>query len=442
MRTVEVFIVIVILLGAITVASQFAVLPSPRLISSPGLRQLALTTLQSLDTRGDLTKTVFSNPSDPSWRDLGIALSASFPPNVVYNFTVYDIEDADGTITYSLAHSISDSEEGLGVGSESASYLVTSPDVIYRVTPHKVGEEWGKEITLYILNCEDANGWWITGYTAQSLASELYNILSPYFETTLLVNSTSDLGLLLDETSLMSENLIDAVVINTFGESVPIPTEYCEDQSREDEGYDDDEDSYALYCHTLGQRVNQYNWTWVSIVGYPFYYVSNTDQFETDHNSWGIYGMKTVRSAGINAFLQGLANQPYEYDETSITKSPDVVYLSSEALDLCDYYGIYPASYQTSTRALDSDILIDYNLEATEIFDRPSSPYQDYIPAATYSHQGGGALTAIGMTRTPDIRVSVLGLLMYYRPTLFRSEFGTSGTSRLAILQLAQLGGA
>jgi hypothetical protein len=64
-----------------------------------------------------------------------------------------------------------------------------------------------------------------------------------------------------------------------------------------------------------------------------------------------------------------------------------------------------------------------------------------YSPAATFSHTGGGALTAIGLTRIPDIRITVLDLLMYYRPQIYRSEFGASDTSRLVTLQLSQQGG-
>ena len=70
LRTVEVIIVILILAGAFIAASLFAVLPSPRQISSPDLRQLGLTTLQMLDTDKDLTETVFKDPADPSWTAL------------------------------------------------------------------------------------------------------------------------------------------------------------------------------------------------------------------------------------------------------------------------------------------------------------------------------------------------------------------------------------
>jgi len=439
MRTVEVLFVIIILLGALLMAIQFAVLPSPQQAFGTNLRELSKSTVETLDGKGILTETVFKNSSDPAWGDLQKALSASLPPNVVYNLSVYDISTSSGgVINYHLANSISDAS--FGVDSEAASLLATSPNVTFTITPEKVGEKTGENNTLYILNCNDANGWWIVGYSAQTLALDLHNLLSPYFQTTVLVNSTYELGLLLDGTLLTGgdgETVENAVVINTFGESVPIPSGYYTTV-----GYDPDATyKYAKYSWYLGQITNQYNWTWVSIVGYPFYYVTNTAYFENDHNGWGIYGMKQVNQAGVNAFLQGLSNQSYTYNATGITGRPGVVDLSSEALDLCNYYGVYPAPYQTSDRALHSSILSTHNLVATEIFDRALPPNEDYIPAATYKHTGGGALTAIGLTRTPDIRVSVLALLMYYRPAVYKSEFGASCTSRLVTLQLGQQGG-
>ena len=157
-----------------------------------------------------------------------------------------------------------------------------------------------------------------------------------------------------------------------------------------------------------------------------------------------IYGMKNVGTAGLDAFLEGLTGQSSSAPD--IMKPVNVVYLSSNAIELCNYYGIYPNQYQTSSRALKRSILVgDYGLVATELFNPPSSPNEDYIPAATYKNiEGGvgrGALSAIGLTRTPDVRMAVLALLMYYRPSVYRSEFGASGTSKLVTLQLGQQGG-
>ena len=441
MRTVEVIFVISILLGAFVISTQFAVLPSPRQAFGTNLRELAQSTLETLDSQGILTETVFENSDNPSWGNLQKALSASLPPNIVYNFTVYDLSaDAGGAVTYDVFNYISDASN-LGSGSDASSFMVTSPNVTFTQDPQKVGESTGQNITLYILNCEDANGWWITGYTGQSLATDLYTLLSPYFTNTMLVNSTSDLALLLDGTLLPDgvENVNNAVVINTFGESVPIPTDYCEGGSNQAEGFDPVNGTYAKYFHTLGSLTRHYNWTWASIVGYPFYYVTNTGYFVSDQNTFGLYGMEDVKRAGVNAFLQGLDDTGYSYDDTGIAAEVGVVQLTSEALDLCNYYGIYPGPYQSSSRALTLSIESKYHLDRfATVFDLKSSR----VAGATFKNQdGNGALTAIGLTRIPDIRVTALALLIYYRPAIYRSEFGASGTSRLVTLQLGQQGG-
>ena len=437
MRTIEVLLVIIIVTGAFIIASFFAVLPSPRQVSPLNLRRIALTTLQTLDVDYDLSETVFKNELDPAWGQLQIALSACLPPNLVFNLTVYEVQSGSATLLYRYIKSFSNAES-LGIASDSASYLVASSNVTFSVIPEKIGEH-GDGGTLYILNCSDANGWWITGYTSHSLAEDLYALLSPYFQSTIMVQTTAQLEQILNGTSLQGETLQNAVVINTFGETVPIPSGYYAT-----EGYSGG--SYAKYCYILGQKVRLYNWTWASIVGWPFYYVSNTDLFSGSQNGWGIYGMVMVSSYGLRAFLQGLDNQPYSYS-TSSTGNPGVVYLSQEAMYYCNYYGIYPSPYQTSTRALPDSILTAYHLpqsSVTYIFDKVGS----WIPGAVYRHIAAGdnkitgSLFALGLTRTPDIRLTGLGLLCAFKPKLYRSEYTASGTSRLVVLQLGQAGGA
>jgi len=439
MRTVEVLFVIVILLTAFTITTQFAVLPSPTEAFGTNLRELSQSGLETLDRQGILSATVFEDPNDEAWGDLQKAISVSIPPNMVYNLSVYDLTaNSEGIVTYELEHSISDAN--FGSASDVASLMVTSPDVTFTQDPQKVGESTGQNITLYILNCSDANGWWITGYTGQSLAADLCDLLSPYFTTTVLINSTDQLSALLDD-SLSVGNVEDAVILNTFGEAVPIPDDYCSGGSKQTEGYDpiNDGGTYARYFHTLGSLTGQYNWTWVSIVGWPFYYVTNTNFFVGQQNTYGIYGMEDVRTSGINAFLQGLDNRPYSYDTTGIAAGVGVVEFTPEALDSCNYYGIFPSPYQTASRALTQSIETDYNLQrCATIFNLKNSR----VPAATFKHQdGNGALMAIGLTRIPDIRITAIGLLMYYNPIIYRTEFGASGTSRLVTLQLGQQGG-
>jgi hypothetical protein len=431
MRTIEILLVIIIMIGAFTIASFFAVLPQPQQVSPMNLRRLSLTTLEMLDTNYNLSGTVFKPLNDPAWNQLQIALSASLPTGIVYNLTVYQVLTS-GTQLYTPIKSISN-VQSLGVGSDSSTYLATSSNVTFNAVAEKIGSQGGGG-TLYILNCSDTNGWWITGYTVQSLAQDFYNLLSPYFQRTIMVQTTAQLGQILNNTALQGEKLRNATIINTCGEALPIPSGYYATQ-----GYDSQHTSYAKYCNILGQKVRQYNWTWVSIVGYPLYYVSNTGLFSTQQNSWGIYGMKMVDAAGLNAFLQGIDGQSYTYDNTWITGSPGLVYLSSNASYYCNYYGIYPSPYQTATRALPDSIRTTYHLTAASLI---FNEVNNWIAGAVYKNRVSGSFLALGLARTPDIRLATLGILFYFKPRLYRSGYTASGTSRLVVLQLAQVGGA
>jgi len=74
------------------------------------------------------------------------------------------------------------------------------------------------------------------------------------------------------------------------------------------------------------------------------------------------------------------------------------------------------------------------------------NPVGNYYPGAIYNHVAAGStnitgsLLALGLTRTPDVRVTGLSLLSYYHPRLYASEYSTHGTSRVVILQLGLVG--
>ena len=76
------------------------------------------------------------------------------------------------------------------------------------------------------------------------------------------------------------------------------------------------------------------------------------------------------------------------------------------------------------------------------------NPKDNYLPGSVYRHvftdstDTTGSFLAIGLTRTPDIRVTTLGLLSYYQPNLFVSGYTVSDTSRLVVLQLGLVGGS
>ncbi len=223
MRTIEVLIVIIIVTGAFISASFFAVLPWPRQVSPMNLRRLSYTTLELLDSDYDLSSAAFDTENYSTWSGIQVALSASLPANVVYNLTVFDVGISDGGAElYNQRISISNSET-MGATSDAFSYLTSSSNVTFNAVPEKIGELTGGG-TLYILNCSDANGWWITGYTDQSLAEDLYSLLSPYYVNTIMVQNTAELGQILDGSPLQNEIVENAVIINTLGEAVPIPS--------------------------------------------------------------------------------------------------------------------------------------------------------------------------------------------------------------------------
>lgn len=417
--------------GAFLTASLFAVLPSPRQVSPINLNRLALTTLETLDVQQEISTVAFETTNDTAWNQLQVALSASLPPNIVYNLTAYDISSTNGQPLYNASRSISNAAS-LGMGAEAATYTVASSNVTFTVTPQKIG------VTLYILNCSDSNGWWITGYTPQILAGDLANLLSPYFQPSsiVMVQNTTQLGQILNGSALGNENPRNAIIINTCGEAVPIPQSYALLYSG---------DQYAQYFYQLGERVNQYNWTWVSIAGYPMFYVSNTNISQLSGvQSWGIFGTQDVDAPGLNAFLEGIDGQAYSYNSTWITSSIGVDSLTSTALVNCSYYGIFPSATQTFSRALPISITSQYNLTvATMIFNAMANCIPGALMNHVYSGAGNvtGSLFALGVTRIPDIRLAALGILCTYNPTLYKSQYTAAGTSKLVVLQLSLAGG-
>ena len=147
---------------------------------------------------------------------------------------------------------------------------------------------------------------------------------------------------------------------------------------------------------------------------------------------------------GSRAFLEGIDNQTYVSNTNAVTDSANrQVTFTQNVADLSNYYGIYPSTYQTSTRALSNSTLAGYNLKVgLNIF----NPSGDYLAGAIYNHYATGSsnitgsLLALGLTRTPDVRVTGLSLLSYYQPRLYASEYTAQGTSRLVILQLGLVG--
>jgi hypothetical protein len=202
LRTVEALFMVVITFGAMLVVTNYVYIPPPRITSSIGQQEYAQDLLQRIDENKALTNAVFSE-SNEGWSSITKTLVDILPPNVVFNITAYKIsEDVLGTLRYVPVKTRSNFEGVFPSGSVSVSYVMTSPEVTVTQTPEKIGYKTagGQQmfITLYILKCTDANGWWITGFTGESLAWDAYKQMSPYFDTTVMVNSTADFERLLN----------------------------------------------------------------------------------------------------------------------------------------------------------------------------------------------------------------------------------------------------
>jgi hypothetical protein len=179
------------------------------------------------------------------------------------------------------------------------------------------------------------------------------------------------------------------------------------------------------------------------MVGWPLYYASNTAYFAGIQNTYGIFGMNKIGPAGRTAFLQGLDGQQYSYNTSSGVGPGVVINLTSQALYYCNYYGLYPSPSQTASRSMPYSVLTDYNLtiafQMFGIYNDSSS--NSWVGGALFTHSGSGALLALGLTRTPDVRLTALGLLGYYTPALYPSEQTASGSSRLIVLSIGRMGG-
>ena len=55
--------------------------------------------------------------------------------------------------------------------------------------------------------------------------------------------------------------------------------------------------------------------------------------------------MQMLSGGGMRAFLQGLDNQSYHYDDRGAVSDVGQVTLTQTVINASNYYGIYPSSY-------------------------------------------------------------------------------------------------
>jgi hypothetical protein len=439
MRTVEAMIAVAILVGGVAGLTAYLQLPPPSSVYSNQLYNLGYSALQELTASGVLQAAAF-NPDNPLYQgELQSALQAILPANVVYNLTYYNVTtntvDGVNTTQYAPIGYISNLGGSKPKFTVTISFVVPSPNLtfILKTKPYPS--------TVFILNCSDALGWWITGYTASSLAVNLKQLLTQrtYFQKVITINNTNQLYTLLnngelqvDQTSYSANN---SIIINVFGESAPIPQQKISGGGTE-------------YDQWLGQQVVVYNITWVQVVGYPFYEISNTQFFTSPTTNYscgdgypyfGIVGICGLGPPGLNSFTEGFTN----VGSCSINVGAGgttVVNASPSLLATENYYGIYVNPYQSSSRPL--KFPNSCGLQPIKaVFNNFTSGGTTYYPAEVYTNSDHrGYLIDIGLVRIPDIRITALALLEFFHPQVIPStNFAASGYTRLVVLQLGEL---
>ena len=91
MRMIEALFVVVIVSGSLLGVINYTAIPSPKVSSSKGLEDTALTILRSLDEDNTLTRVAFSSESEDHGK-MQEALDAALPPNMVYNMSVVRLD--------------------------------------------------------------------------------------------------------------------------------------------------------------------------------------------------------------------------------------------------------------------------------------------------------------------------------------------------------------
>jgi hypothetical protein len=347
MRTLESLFVVIIVFATLTTVFNRGVLPAPIETSSTGLQGLADSAIATLDKEGYLTQSIFEKDpvlSDVKWKSVVETIDSALPLGTVFQLKVYRIDEdpATGIINYTPLRTAGNAESGLPPGSITTSYTITNPDVTVTKIPETITPT--RSITLYILDIQEAKGWWITGYDGHTLAQTVKEAMNPYFKLIVMINNMTDYEKLLNGQKITTstfEDIHNAIVVNPFGETIPIPTNisWAQDQ----------------FTFKLGGIVNTYNWTWVSLVGYPFYYLTNTVRYNgiNDQNGWGIYGMVQLEPKGYDGFLYGIDNPSISFG--SITLS-NTFQASSPGV-------IFSGEKQTATRAFSLSYLSPHNIQ-------------------------------------------------------------------------------
>ena len=153
-----------------------------------------------------------------------------------------------------------------------------------------------------IINCSDADGWWVDTKKIVEAIAKLRKL--GYQIDMLIINDTDQLANFIENPSnFEGRDWSNSIVINAHGEVVPIPLSYIPsyDPTTSECGSPDWVDWYR----NISYAISNYRLVWVSVVGYPFYYVSNTRCSDwTRTTAGGIVHVYEVGDRGLKEILR------------------------------------------------------------------------------------------------------------------------------------------
>lgn len=164
---------------------------------------------------------------------------------------------------------------------------------------------------VFVIQCQDAPSWWvgdidkvIEGFNAvMATAGTMFNLI--YVNTTQqLYDFMSGNDVTADDGSTLrlgfEYRLKYSVFMNGHGEAIPIPSQFVSGTNPD----------WRAYFDFIRNKIKQYGWTWLSITGYPFYYVSN-HAYDAYWETWNVPGLYNIGPPGVNEFLD--TNTGYLY---------------------------------------------------------------------------------------------------------------------------------
>ena len=458
MRIVEAMFVVVIVTTAMVGVLNYTFLPSPNMSSSEGLEDTGLTLLRTLDEHNQLTTAAFS--ADASTHEaIQQAIDAAIPPNVVYSLSVTKLETTGEKINYVTDWTVTNFKGEIPAGAKTVTYPVISPKVTAEAGKGKISVN-GEEITLFILNCEDAWSWFPPTEAVGSISQAMIDELSPWFASIVIIHDTNEFKDLLNDADGVWEKTGDkinnAVVLNPLGSTIPI--------KRTEEG---NEQPNLTLAWELGKKTSLSNWTYVCYIGYP-------DNYGGSGPSEGLAGATMLERKLLNCFLIGLdvnnngrTTSPTTGSDLRIKGAPTTPF-TSFAKKTYTKYGVYPGSQQPGIFLLDDIILDEYHLVLRDEVKRSTIIMEPGVgqggktgyAAAGYIHwtdfdgdnqfdstfmpvrhgEQDGAFMGLCLTQYPDSRIVAIGLLQYYQPQLYRLDFTGVDTVRYMSLTYAQMG--